>query len=144
MARSSGNGGKQLLVLLLILCAGLGWNYKRNADVENAEPRPYRGYSDTDLAVLMDAYGGEVERHTRTLEAAGGADVVVQGRARLGDQVREFERVQKVHDQRRSLKGNVAENEASRNQIELELRKRADDRPAYRMVLRRVTTFEPL
>jgi hypothetical protein len=141
---ASGSGSKGLAFLAVLLMAAGGWNYKRNADIENAKPRPYRGYSDVDLAVLMDAYGGEVERHSRTLEAVGRDDVVVQGRARLRDQVREFERVQKVHDQRRSLKGNVAENEASRSQIKLELQKRAADRPAYRMVLRRVTTFQPL
>ena len=131
-----------LVVLLAILAGVGGWNYHQNSKLENALPRPYRSYSDADIEQLIGQYRGEVGRQTKQYRQVAGRKVVVEDRGFLGDQVHEFERVQQINQRRRNLADQVAGNQISLKQLESEQRTRETDRPIYKMIFRRVTTFQ--
>jgi hypothetical protein len=125
-----------LLVAVLVL--GSGWNFVRNTRIDNAEVRIYRGYSDAELEELTSVYQTQVDQRTQTYRQTADRGVVVRDRALLGGQVEEFERVQRISQQRRALGGRVTDGQISLEQIELERQKRAADRPSYKMILRRL------
>ncbi len=127
-------GAGPLLLLLLALAAGAGaWNLRRNLALEEAEPRPYRGYSLGDLDALIAATEQELERATRDYRARGGRTVEVPGGRFLGDQIREFERVQRRSQASRELGARVVERGAALERLRAE-RMRRD--PAEGPVLR--------
>jgi hypothetical protein len=142
MAKSSGAGGP-LLVLLLILCGAMGWNYKRNTDAESTLARPYRGYSDNELEQLKTAQQSDADaRHA--VYRAGSRRVTIQNRGLLGDRVDEFERVQKASAQHRERSHRVSESQAAISLIEAEQATRELDRPIYKLIIRRTFTFRPI
>jgi hypothetical protein len=142
MAASGAKGGP-LLILLLILCGALGWNYTRNADAESVESRPYRSYSDTELEQLKSAQESEAKRRD-AIYRKGVRKVTVRDRSLLGDRVDEFERVRSISAQQRALVNDVAESQASIALIETEQAVREKNRPIYKMILRRTFTFRPI
>jgi hypothetical protein len=140
MASSSAGKTGSLLVLLLGLGGVLGWNYHRNVESEAAEVRPYRSYSDAELDQLIDAYGSETDRH-RAIYESSRRNVAVRDRGLLGEQIGEFERVQKISTQRRALASNVTKNQVSMSLLEEERAKRQLDRPVYKKIFRLLFTF---
>jgi len=81
----------QILILLVILCSAGGWNYHRNALIENGQPRPYRGYSDEELHQLMSAYQDEVDvQMARYRKSAGTNQMQAQGSGLLDEDEEEF------------------------------------------------------
>jgi len=132
----------QTLILLLILGVAGGWNYHRNAVIENAVARPYRGYSDEALHQMISAYQGEVEIQMAHYRKAGDANkVVVQGGGLLEERIGEFERAQRASQQRRDRAYKVTDNQILVEQLAKEQMTRQRDRPIYKMIFRRVTTF---
>jgi hypothetical protein len=132
----------QTLILLLILGVAGGWNYHRNAVIENAAPRPYRGYSDEELHEMISAYQGEVEIQMAHYRKAGDVNkVVVQGGGLLEERIGEFERAQRASKQRRDRAYKVTDNQILVEQLAKEQMNRDRDRPIYKMIFRRVTTF---
>jgi len=132
----------QTLILLAILCAAGGWNYHRNAVIEDAVPRPYRGYSDEELDQLISAYQGEVEIQLAHYRKSGGAkELAVQGGGLLEERIDEFERVQRVSQRRKERAYQVTENQILVEQLAKERFARDMNRPIYKMIFRRVTTF---
>ena len=143
MAAGFGESRGQLVLLLLVLVAAGGWNFVRNTRIDNAEVRIYRGYSDAELEQLISVYQSEVDQRTKAYRQVADRDVQVRNRARLGEQVNEFERIQRLSQHRRDMAGQVTDNQISLEQIELEQRKRAADRPIYKMIFRRLFSFRP-
>jgi hypothetical protein len=132
----------QTLILLTILCAAGGWNYHRNMVVEDAVPRPYKGYSDEELHQLVSAYQGEVEiQMARYRNSPARNQVVVQDGGLLEDRIDEFERVQRLSKKRKERAYQVTENQILVEQLAQEQVTRERDRPIYKMIIRRVTTF---
>ena len=132
----------QIVLLLVILCAAGGWNYHRNAKIENAVPRPYRGYSDEELNQLISAYQGEVEvQMERYRNATAGERVSVQDGGLLEERIDEFERVQRLGKQRKERAYKVTENQILVEQLAKEQFARDRDRPIYKLIFRRLTTF---
>jgi len=132
----------QTLILLAILCAAGGWNYHRNAEIENAEVRPYRGYSDEELQQLIAAYREQVDvqmAHYR--KNANTSPVQVQGGGLLDEQIDEFERVQRLGQKRKERAYKVTDNQILVEQLAKERLARERDRPIYKMIFRRLTTF---
>lgn len=142
MASGSDSRVGQALILLLILGVAGGWNYHRNAGIENAAPRPYRGYSDEELNQMISAYQEEVEIQMARYRKAGDANkVVVQGGGLLEDRIGEFERAQRASQKRRDRAYKVTDNQILVEQLAKEQMIRDRDRPIYKMIFRRVTTF---
>jgi hypothetical protein len=132
----------QTVILLVILCAAGGWNYHRNTLIEDAAPRPYRGYSDEELNQLISAYQDEVDiQMARYRKSAAAKQVTVQDGGLLEDQIDEFERVQRLSEQRRQRAYQVTDNQILAEQLAAEQLTRERDRPIYKMIFRRVTTF---
>ncbi len=132
----------QTLILLVILCTAGGWNYHRNTLIEDAVPRPYRGYSDEELNQLMSAYQDEVEVQMAVYrKATAGKRVKVQGGGLMEERIDEFERVQRLSKKRKESAYQVTENQILVEQLAAEQVTRELNRPIYKMIFRRVTTF---
>ena len=100
------------LLVLLGLVAGAGaWNYHRNWLRERAEekPRPYRALSDADLARMEEAYRLELAKFNDRYGSQRSRRVVARDRGLIGDQIEEFERVQRAAQRSRQLSGTAAE-----------------------------------
>ncbi len=144
MAAGFGESRGQLALLLIVLVAAGGWNFVRNTRIDNAEVRIYRGYSDAELEQLISVYQSEVDQRTKAYRQVADRDVQVRNRALLGEQVNEFERIQRLSQHRRDMAGQVTDNQISLEQIEIEQQKRRADRPVYKMIFRRLLNFGPL
>jgi hypothetical protein len=142
MASGSDVRAGQIVILLAILCAAGGWNYHRNAVIDAAVPRPYRGYSDEELNQLASAYQVEVEvQMERYRNSAAANKVVVQDGGLLDDRIDEFERVQNLSKKRRERAYQVTENQILVEQLAQEQVARERNRPVYKMIFRRLTSF---
>ena len=142
MAGGSDVRAGQILILLVILCAAGGWNYHRNAVIDDAVPRPYRGYSDEELNQLASAYQVEVEvQMERYRNSAASNKVVVRDGGLLDDRIDEFERVQRLSKKRRERAYRVTENQILVEQLAQEQVARERNRPVYKMIFRRLTSF---
>ena len=132
----------QTVILLVILCAAGGWNYHRNTLIDDAVPRPYRGYSDEELNQLVSAYQGEVEvQMARYRKSTDAKQVTVQDGGLLEERIDEFERVQRLGEQRKERAYQVTDNQILVEQLAAEQLTRDRNRPIYKMIFRRVTTF---
>ncbi len=132
----------QTLILLVILCAAGGWNYHRNGEIDDAVPRPYRGYSDQELNQLISAYRDEVEiQLARYRTSSAAKKVSVRGGGLLDDRIDEFERVQRLGKKRKESAYQVTENQILVEQLATEQLTREMNRPIYKMIFRRLTTF---
>ena len=133
-------GGTLLPALLaLALLGALGaWNYRANRELENAEPRPYRGLREPDLAALGHALEAEIGVYVERYQRATGRRVEVRSPQLLGDQIREFERVQSISESTRQIGRELSEREGSLRRVRQEQRKRDEERDRVRLFLRRL------
>jgi hypothetical protein len=129
-----------LLLLLAVLVGAGAWNYRRNAAVEEDDYRPFRGYTDEAIAQLIDAYEGQHERSSKRFEAAASRNVKVQGKAYFGEQVQEFERVQRISNNTRALRDDLAKSQTSLKLLREESSKRARERQKLRLFFERLLT----
>jgi hypothetical protein len=140
--RDAGIGRLGALLLLLPLLGGVGaWNYHRNLEIEKAEPRPYRGLSEANLADLAEALQAELDAYTRRYQKATGRKVDVRDAQLLGEQVREFERVQAVSRDTRELGEQLSKTQGSLHRVQQEQRKRDAERDRLRLTMRRLLSF---
>ena len=130
---------KMLLMLLAVLMGAGGWNYNRNLQVEKQEHRPYRAYSDADLAKLAAAYQTEVDTLTQRFQRATGSTVPITSGGLIGEQVREFERVQNLSRSTRAIIDALAKNQVQLDLVEDEIARRAADASAIGLHVRRLT-----
>ena len=136
----AGSSVVPLLILLAILVGAGAWNYQRNAALEDNAYRPFRGYTDEAIKQLIDAYEGEHERTSKRFEAAAGRQVEVEGKAYFGDQVREFERVQRISKNKRGLRDEIAESQTSLKLLKEESSRRARERQKLKLFFERLLT----
>lgn len=142
MADGSSSRVGPVLLLLVVLGAAAGWNYHRNASIENAAPRPYAGYSDEELDQLIAAYRGEVaQQMERYRNAPERQALEVQDGGLLEQRIGEFERVQRLSQKRQRRAYEVTEIQILVDQLAKEKLARERDRPLYKMILRRATSF---
>ena len=142
MAGESNARVGQALILLVILGAAGGWNYHRNALIEDAQLRPYRGYSDEELHQLMSAYQDQVDiQMARYRKSAGANPVEIQGGGLLEERIDDFERAQRASQKRKERAYQVTDNQILVEQLAKEQMARDRDRPIYKLIFRRVTTF---
>jgi len=143
MAKSSGKGGQVFLLLILlgILFGGGSWNYKRNLEIEEAEPRPYRSYSPEQLDSLRAAYQQEVDRYTQRYQVASSRKVRVREGGLIDEQVDEFERVQRISKGTRAIADQFAKNQVQLDEIMKEISRRASESDFWKLHLRRATKY---
>ena len=141
MTKSSGKGKPRLLLLILlgILAGAGGWNYKRNLAIEEAEPRPYRSYTFAQLDDLRAAYQHEVDEQTRRYKAASSQKVAVRGGGLIGDQVNEFERVQRISQGKRDIANVYAKHQVQLDEVNAEISHRAQADFGWKLHLARLT-----
>ena len=131
-----------LLLLLAILVGAGAWNYRRNAAVEEDDYRPFRGHSDEAIEQLIDAYEGQHESGSQRFEAAASRKVNVEGKAYFGEQVQEFERVQRISKNTRALRDGLAESQTSLKLLREETSKRVRERQKLRLFFERLLTVD--
>lgn len=143
MASERGGRGAliPLLALLLLLVGAGTWNYRRNLELEALEDRPLRSYAEADLEKLLAAYEQEQKRVTQRVGATRRAQPKLAPGQLVGENVREFERVQRASRRVREANGDVAETEMMLERIQLELQRRDHERDAMALFLRRLTTI---
>lgn len=143
MARRSGKGGGNQLVLLLVLLGLLGgvgaWNYQRNLAAEAQEVRPYRTVSEGDLETLIAAYEGEIaqleSRYTRARRQ--GAAAAPAG----GDRFDAFEQAQQRGRAVREVGYRLSEREAALEELRKEQQRRAQTGEGLQRILKLAFTF---
>ena len=142
MAGGSDTRAGQTVILLVILGAALGWNYHRNTKIDEAVLRPYRGYSDEELFQLSSAYREEVEVQMASYRKSSAAKPVkVRDAGLIDERIEEFERVQRASKRRQERAYQVTENQILVEQLAKEQVARERNRPIYKMIFRRMTTF---
>ena len=143
MAKSSGKGGQVFLLLILlgILVGGGTWNYQRNLKIEEAEPRPYRGYSLEQLESLQAAYRQEVDHHTQRYRAASNRKVMIREGGFIDEQVDEFERVQRISQGTRAIADQFAKNQVQLDEVMKEISRRARESDSWKLFLTRATKY---
>lgn len=143
MAGGSGKGGAIVpLLMMLALLGGAGWwNYQRNLAMEQAENRPFRGHSDADLDALLKAYEAQHEQGMDRWESASGKRIKARGQDYFQDQVNEYERIARAHQQANELRDQVAGTQATLKRLREEKRRRASERDKLKLFLKRVFTI---
>lgn len=139
--RRAGNSLPQLLLLLVVLVGGIGLNYYLNMQAESKEPRPYRGYSDEELSALLGAYEQRKEGQEARYEARTGQRAQARGKAYFDEQVREFERVQRVNKAKAQARDALAGTQVVVKQIQAEQQRRAAEGDKMMLFLRRAFTL---
>jgi hypothetical protein len=138
MAKEKGN---QVVLLLLVLglASGAGaWNYRRNVELEAAEPRPYGSYSLQDLEALKGAYESETDKHMDHYRAASSRKVDVRDGGLIGAQVVEFERVQRISQGKRDIANVYAKNQVRLDEVNAEITYRAQADEGLKLHLTRL------
>jgi hypothetical protein len=130
-----------LLFLLAILAAGGAWNYQRNLKAEEAQPRPYRSYSDENLEALRAAYQDEVDKHTARYRNASERKVKVHDRGYVAANVAEFERVQRISQGKRAIADQYAKNQVQLDLVQAEIDLRASLADGWKLHLQRLTKY---
>jgi hypothetical protein len=109
------NLGVVILVLVLLVGVGVAVEYSyqpnKGADDRNAE-RPYKGYSDAEIAALIAAYEQEIEVLESRYDAAKSRGGETRSGSLLDERIEAFERAQKAGDSTRSLGAALARKEA--------------------------------
>ena len=140
--REGGAGSIGALLLVLVLLVGAaGWNYQRNLAREQGEFRPYRSYSDADLATLLAAYEQESKTSGRRYDAAVDRRAHVQAKGDVMGNVNEFDRAQRVRLAAREARSDYAEARTGLEGLRKEVARRAADRSPLQVFLRRAFAF---
>jgi ABC-type molybdate transport system substrate-binding protein len=141
MAKEKSSHAMLLLVLLGLIAGAGGWNYRRNVAIEAAEPRPYGSYSLEDLESLKSAYESETSRHKKNYRAASSRKVEVRDGGLIGDQVVEFERVQRISRGKRDIASVYAKNQVQLDEVLAEINYRARAGEGWMLHLTRLTKY---
>lgn len=139
-----GKGGVTFLALILLVALGVAgaYNYQRNRATEVQEaPRPYSGYSDAELASLIEAYQQEVEALQSRYDAAKSREFRTRNGGLIDERVGEFERAQKWGASTRSMGADVAEREAVLRELRREQSLRGAPAGSLEVHLRRLLTI---
>ncbi len=131
-----------LASLLLVMLLGLGgWNYKRNLEMEQREPRSFAEYSDQDIAVMKSAMQGEVSSLEASYQAAMSKDTRARAQTSSGDRFQDFKRVQDETHEVRELGMIVSQKQKVLRDLKREQAYRVENGTVFKTHLRRLTTI---
>ena len=131
-----------ILVLLVILGAAGEYNYKRNEAAEEREaPRNYIGYSDSEIASLIEAYEQEVEALESHHRTARDRRVETRSGGLLDEQIGEFERAQNAGASTRSIGADAARKEQVLRELRKEQSLRGSGADSLKVHLRRLVAI---
>jgi hypothetical protein len=131
-----------ILALLVILGAAGEYNYQRNkAAEERTAPRSYRGYSDTEIAALIEAYEQEVEALEARYGAAKSQTIETRSGGLIDEQIREFERAQAAGASTRSKGADFAQRDAVLRELRREQSLRGNPANSLKLHLRRLVSI---
>jgi hypothetical protein len=134
--------GRGKLIFLLVVLIGLSaWNYQRNSALEQAKPRPYAAYSDSDLAQLRDAYAAQTGALSTRYDQASARRSGSEDVHGVQEGVAQFQRVQHASRAVRDLGSQLSQEQASLEAIEAEQAYRAQLGGPVMQVLRRAFLF---
>lgn len=142
MASAGGGRGKLVALLAVLLVALGGANYYRNYQADVAVERPYRGYSDAEIAELLEAYRSEAKAldrelgRTRERRAGPGGDGGL-----LAERVEDYEHARRRGERVRGLAREAASREAMVEALERERRIREELARGWRLHLERLVSF---
>lgn len=118
--------GDVLKLLLAIVLVGAGAAAYLSYNFEqNEEFRPYKGLTDTALHDLAEAYDAQMEQLDGRYKQLSDRKVEVSSHPLIGEQLQEFERVQRIADQKRKAGYQVSYVQADQKNLERELYIRA-------------------
>lgn len=123
MANGGGSKLGATVMALLVVGAAGGFNYHRNLQAEKQEEhkRPLSGYDDAELSALAEAYRTEIETlQQRRASLRRTADPAAAKGAFLGENLEQFEKVQRSSQALRNLLGEIAERQGRLAEIEKE------------------------
>jgi hypothetical protein len=131
------------LVALAALCAGGYWNYQRNAYLDqDLEFRPFKTYSDAQIAQLVEAHRQNVVRLHLQAGEAPNVNMVGVDESDLEGKIAAFERFGRLNRAWKDRHGLALEEQVRVEGLEREQKIRAAGlHQPWRRVLRRVTTF---
>ena len=131
-----------ILGLLVILGAAGEYNYQRNKAAEDrATPRAYLGYSDAEIAALIEAYEQEVEALEARYRAAKSHTIETRSGGLIDEQISEFERAQKAGAATRSRGADVAQRDAVLRELRREQSLRGTPVDSLKLHLRRLVSI---
>jgi hypothetical protein len=131
-----------ILVLLVILGAAGEFNYQRNKAAEQREAaRTYMGYSDSEIAALIEAYEQEVEALVSRYRAAKNRRFETRSGGLIDEQIGEFERAQKAGTSTRSIAAEVARKENILRDLRREQSLRGSGADSLEIHLRRLVAI---
>lgn len=139
--RESGAGILALLVLLAVAAAAGAWNYQQNLAAEQQVYRPFRGYSDADLAAYNTALEQQKSADSKHYEDITSRRAKAQRKAFFDQQVREFERVQQAGKAKQAARAQLAESTTTLKLIAEEQRLRAQERDRLKIFFKRLLTI---
>jgi len=135
-------GKREVGIMLVILGAAGEYNYQRNkAEEERDTPRAYIGYSDAEIAALIEAYQQEAEALEERYVAAKNRTIETRSGGLIDEQIREFERAQEAGTSTRSVGADVAQREAIVRELRNEQSLRGSPADALKAHLRRLVTI---
>ena len=131
-----------ILALLVILGAAGEYNYQRNKAAEEREaPRTYTGYSDNEIAALIQAYQQEIEVLEARYGAAKNSGIETGSGGLIDQQIREFERAQEAGASTRSKGADVAQRDGVLRELRRERSLRGTPADSLKLHLRRLVTI---
>ena len=141
--KSRGVGITILVLALLVLLGAAGeYNYRRNTTAEEREnPRPYVGYSDAEIAALIEAYEQDVEKFEARYATAKNRIIETRGGGLIDEQIREFERAREAGVSTRAMGADVAQREAVLRELRREQSLRGSSVDSLKLHLRRLLTL---
>jgi uncharacterized protein HemX len=131
-----------ILVVLVALGAAGEYNYQRNkSSEEQSAASSYKGYSDAEIAALIEAYEREVEALESRYDAVKNRHLETRSGGLIDQQIEEFERAQKVGASTRSMGAKVAQKEAILRELQREQSLRGNAFDSLKLHLRRLLSI---
>lgn len=139
--REAGNGILAAIVFLALVAGAGAWNYQRNVEIEKSVYRPFRSYSDEDLAAFSGALESQKDKVSSHYDAVAAVRVDARERTHFDQKLAEFERVQAAGEAKKAVRAELAKSTSTLKLVAEENRLRAGERDAVKLFFKRLLTI---